>query len=703
MWVNFAQGIKDIFNTELMKHAELTAIEKQIEFQDKYTQISRILEKSSHVGENKIGKMDVFIGNIPLEEQNYLSKAGVILDDERHYMSTMENFWKNETYNLGQSTNNPYAKRMIYQSLQKALPIQNISWHKHKDELLEKAGINKIYHLVKNISNINTIENYIENSSNIIGTINNSYISATSKMDMMNEIPHRLADDMLLKLSLENPQKLLDLYEKNKTHPIITDSTPRILMHQIHASKRNLEAHSRISTKVLEVDLANNIEILKNHGLVNEEYFQKLLNIYQSTGNEASYNSVISKINYAEKYYKVSQKFQTIPLEEREAYLQNQASNLQSKDYATEVKIYNEIKNEYLANKHLYEVNPAEAASKSLLEISNPIARLEGASIYEKRYLDQISKNVPNPRILTNMERDNLVFTLKNAESSNDLQNILNLTENKYGELYHKVLQEVKSSPDINDDVFLKQSLHYAFNGEAGKMEEILNLRNKKNSGVLKDNTFVDKQSLIVIKELINTDRKLFSSLSDSDYAESKQFLYEVAKDVFKRSNEEMSAENVLLEAKKLYFNHLHTDNEIYVPKSYPTIKGATEITTKEAQSINNYLKKHLQNNLYWTEEHLSSIFGKIYAPSSPYIKENQLNLMRESVRQGRWILNRDNSGYILEMSIGNKTFYDIDKQKNLKIWTLEEITQNMLSVIPKEEEHIANIKSSTPFFELRY
>ena len=70
------------------------------------------------------------------------------------------------------------------------------------------------------------------------------------------------------------------------------------------------------------------------------------------------------------------------------------------------------LKNETLAQKSSYETDPAGAADKSLLGIANPLNKINGIKHYEKRYMDQISKGLKSPKILTNIERENIAQVL---------------------------------------------------------------------------------------------------------------------------------------------------------------------------------------------------------------------------------------------------------------------------------------------------
>jgi len=669
---SLGEYINDTFQHILRREGEITAQRNIAKFLDDYSGIAQKEENGVFIKENSKGLRSAYVEGTNIEGNIYSGR--------------MASIWEEKAKEALDSTSNPYARKLINDKLQQHLLIEKDRWNKFESDLLEKDSLIHLEGIIQDSGRHITFNSYGDTLNEVRATINNSSVNPIKKLDLANKVPLFLSQSLMQKMSFETPQELLNLYNNDKEHLLFKGANINEVYRYLSQAKRNIKSANKTQGVILEVEKKDKLLMLEKYGQVDEEYFGKLHNIYQALGKVKKSLELERDLQKAGAYYKATTWLGQFDFEDANiAIEQLRPTKEDSKGFAIKNEIYDRLKSEYDTLKTGYQKDPAHFADLELMQNDNYVSQLgDTATIYQKRYLQQKSRGVINPKVLTNSEKDKYAQILLN-KSDDEITEYLDKLNLVFKGNTKDVLIEISESSKI--DSMLQMALHAKAYKGTDNFNYLLNVRRRSLSGELKEENFTDKENIKIMKELVYAGEdvgNLMNNLTPLKQQEIKTFLYEGSKAIYK-DNGQKNINNAIKQTLKEFFDCVYdTSDNIIVPKFYKGIEGQREFSDIEIKNIRNNLKNYSNPEIseeYWDIKKMESIFGEVKSPS-PAEQKNTINLVRHTIKNGRWVLTNDNSGYVYEMHHGNKTFYDTDEKGERKVFTLEKLSRT----IPKIE-----------------
>ncbi len=99
---------------------------------------------------------------------------------------------------------------------------------------MQEDSINKIQDTIKQTSKVVNLDNLMQAKMELWDTISKFNLEAQQKEKLRAEMPQYLSQTLSEKLTIENPQTLLDLYKQNSKHDLFQNLSG----HEIYKHKR---------------------------------------------------------------------------------------------------------------------------------------------------------------------------------------------------------------------------------------------------------------------------------------------------------------------------------------------------------------------------------------------------------------------------------------------------------------------------------
>ena len=675
---SIGEHISDTFQVILRREGEITAQKECNKFFDEYSTVTQQAQQNVTVKENSQGLRSAYINDSGTDLET--PKIGDL--NGQMYTQGMSTEWEKKAKQALESTSNPYARKLINDKLQSHLQGEKVRWNKFESELLEKDSFNSLEGIIEGAGHNVTLDSYQDSVAEVSQIIGNASINPIKKLDLVKKAPLYLAQSLMEKMSFETPMDLLNLYKEDKDHFLFKAANPHEVHKYINQAKRNYKSANQIKGIALEVEKKAKIAMLEKYGQIDEAYFTELHDIYSNLGEAKKAFQLEKDVQRAGIYYKASTWLEQFDFEHApEAIEELKPSKGDSKDFSMKYEIYEKLKSEYQALKNGYETDPAKFADKELMESDNYTAQLDDTiSIYDKRYIQQESRGVVNPRVLTNSEKGRYAQLLLN-KTDDEMGQYLGGLNNLFGNKSQDAFIEISSSNKVDD--MLRMVLHtHAYKG-SDNFDYMLDVRRRSLSGDLDAKNFVDQKELGALESLVWSGEEVDSLLKHFTPQKQqfmKRFLHEGSKAIYKDSGEKTSIDDSIKETLSEFFDCVYnTTDDHVIPKFYKGISGQIELTSHETKKVSDTLHRYSNPALskdYWSVDKMSSIFGQVKSKVKLQQKNN-MNVAKDIVKNGQWILKNDNSGYVYKMTHGNNVFYDVDNRGELKVFTIKELVES--------------------------
>lgn len=661
------QGLIKIGERQLRREAELTTLTNINTFTERYAKEVEIAQNNTVIEEDKDGNNRLYV---KIKDTSILNNS-FIKYNNLPYDQYLGNIYEHISNEIGGTSNNKYAQHLFKRHSINGFTTQKLHYADYETTAKRNDRKRVLGVETGNVANSSDLGNYKEKTRKLHDVMNMADMSIDEREILKANAALFIQKTVIVGLISDKPQTLLNL-------PTDDHLYKNISIGDIRSYKKNAESSLNNELKnsiyAFEMELPNELKKLKETGNINEEYFNNGGKNYIKNGQGKKAIHLNLQLTTAAFEYtfwqKISGDINDLP-KLHQSILFNKPKST-DKNFAINIGIYKNALTEINRLMRLENSDPAALGDEKLMHKSNEELNADqDLNIYQKRL------GVRSARVTTNSERDSYIMKLNNSIATGDFNATLDSIGANAGVQGSQVCKELSEAKGI--DPSLAAILRTKAANPTADIDSKLNLMTRKRNGDFADyetggikaddvkgwktaiHTALTKEDSFLSSLIpFSGPSAHFSSIDSFSTQKGKDFvnlIYDNALGIMVDSRGDVTLEDaVKISVEKIINAHYHLENDISVPKNQYNFNGRVEITETQANTVTETLEasKDLVSKI--SDEDIYRIFNQA-EEINKFILENNINIYKEALKNGRWILADDDSVYVLQCYIDGEKY----------------------------------------------